>query len=185
MSSELTNLLPAERIRGFRREYFFRLGTLAVSLFALSVIVHGVLLIPSYLYVNGAVSVARDQLGALTQNLVSSGEGEMRARLGAIKKNSDELRTLLEAPSAAEVFKALLAVPDTGVTITGLTFSTPAPEGRVTIVGVASTREALRQYHRSLSSLSFAKSADLPLSAYAKESDIPFTITLTGSFKTP
>lgn len=185
MSSELTNLLPEERIRAFRREYYLRLGAVAAALLIVGIIVHVALLVPSYLYASDAVSVQKEQLAQLTENLASSGEEEMRTRLARLKTDSDQLLVLAQAPSAAQVFKTLLAVPHIGVTITRLTYSTPAPDGRVTLVGVATTRDALRTYHQALGALSFAKSADLPLSAYAKESEIPFTITLTGSFITP
>ncbi len=105
----------------------------------------------------------------------------MQTRLTNLKNNSGRLLTLASSPSATTVIRTLLAIPHSGITLTSFTFRAGTPEGRVTITGSATTRDALRQYHLALSSLSFAKSAELPLSAYAKESNIPFTITLMGS----
>ena len=180
MLSELTNLLPRERIHAFRRDYFFRLGVVAGVLCTALIVVHGLLLLPSYMYLNDSVSLDRAHLAELTANIASSGEGEMQARLARVKTDADHLLVLSSSPSATTVIRAILAVPHTGIRLTGYTFHTPSPGGRLTVMGVASTRESLRQYHLALSSLTFAKSAELPLSAYAKESDIPFTITLTG-----
>lgn len=180
MSTELTNLLPVERIKAFRKEYYIRLGALGALVATFVIGIHGVLLIPSYTYINQVTELERTRLAELTQNLASASEGEMQARLVRLKSDSERLVALGGAPKAARVIAALLEIPRTGITITGFTFRTANPEGRVTIAGVASTREALRQYHLALSSLTFAKSADLPLSAYAKEKDIPFVITLTG-----
>jgi hypothetical protein len=51
------------------------------------------------------------------------------------------------------------------------------------ITGSAATRTALQSFKEELASLPFVTSADLPISAFAKESDIPFSITVTGSLK--
>lgn len=182
MSSELTNLLPSERIHAFRRDYFLRLGTIAAYTIALTVLVHGLLLVPTYLFLQNTVSLEKAHLAELTANLATSREGEMQSRLNAIKASSEQLLVLAQAPSSTAVIKTILGIAHPGVRITGFTFRVNGNEGKLLLTGVAGTREALRTYHQSLSQLSFAKSADLPLSAYAKETDIPFTITLTGSF---
>lgn len=180
MSSELTNLLPDERIRAFRRDYFFKLGTVAALVVVAAIGIHAALLTPSYLYLHETASLARARLAQLTNTLAGSEEAEMQTRLTRLKSDSERLLALSSSPSATGIIRALLAVPHAGITITALSFKSPSPEGRLTITGMAKTRESLRQYHLALSSLAFAKSAELPLSAYAKESDIPFTITLTG-----
>ncbi len=51
----------------------------------------------------------------------------------------------------------------------------------MTVSGMAATRDALRQYATALGGLPYVSKADLPISAYAKDSDITFTITLTGT----
>ena len=180
MSSELTNLLPNERIRAFRRDYFFRLFTVVVLVVAVAIGVHGALLAPSYLYLHQTVSLDRLRLSELSDTLAASEEAEMQARLTRLKSDSERLLALSSSPSATKVIRALLEVPHAGIIVTAISFKSPSPDGRLTITGMAKTRESLRQYHLALSSLTFAKSAELPLSAYAKESDIPFTITLTG-----
>ncbi len=180
MSAELTNLLPPERIRAFRQNYYFRLGTAAAALVALLAVAHAALLFPAYLYLHESVELERAHLAELAANLASSGEGEMQARLARLEADSARIVTLSSSPSSAAAIKAILALPHAGITVSGFTFHAPSPEGRITITGTAATRESLRQYALAASSLPFAKSADLPLSAYAKESDIPFTITLTG-----
>lgn len=180
MSSELTNLLPDERIRAFRRSYFFRLASCAALTVALLAIIHAALLLPSYLYLHDEVTLAQAHLDEIAANLASSGEGEMQARLARLEGDASRLVALSSAPSATAAISAVLSIPRSGISISGFTFHTPSPGGRLAITGTAATRESLRQYALALSKLPFAKSAELPLSAYAKESDIPFTITLTG-----
>jgi len=48
---------------------------------------------------------------------------------------------------------------------------------------VADNRETLRQYLGVLDALPQVAKAELPISAYAKEKDIGFTITLTGTLE--
>lgn len=182
MSSELTNLLPSERIHAFRRGYFFRLGATIAVMLAGVIVVHGVLLIPTYLYIQESATLARAHLAELEAGSLSSGEGEIQARTKQVESEAERALALLASPSATTILQTVLEAPRTGVTIKGFSFHAPSPEGRLTITGVAETRESLRQYQLALSKLSFAKSAELPLSAYTKERDIPFVITLIGSF---
>ncbi len=182
MHTELTNLLPLERIRSAKREYFMRLAT--VALFALTAVVlgSGALLIPSYLYLNQEIGVRQARLNELDTLLVASKGGETSARLTTLNENATYLARLQTTPSATAVLRAVLAAPRTGIVLSGFTFS-PSQKGadaRATLTGVATTRETLRAYVEQLSALPFVSNADLPISAYAKESAIPFTITLTG-----
>ena len=54
-------------------------------------------------------------------------------------------------------------------------------DGKMVLTGIASTRETLRTYVTTLSRLPYVSNAEVPISVYAKESLIPFTLTLTGS----
>jgi hypothetical protein len=51
--------------------------------------------------------------------------------------------------------------------------------GTLSVSGIAVTRGALRAYQLALQSAPFAVAANLPVSAYAKDTDIAFTITVT------
>ena len=64
-----------------------------------------------------------------------------------------------------------------------MSYSTPTKGvgGKVVLIGVASTRQTLQAYTDTLENLLHI-SVDLPISAYAKESDIPFSISLSGFF---
>ncbi len=180
MSLELTNLLPPDRARAWKNEYYLRLGTLACIALIIIAVAHAALLVPSYLFVQERVSLEREHLAELDAALTSSGEGEMNTRLLALETDAKRIEALAGAPSASSVVRAVLAVPKQGISIIGLSFEAPKPSGRLSITGIAATRESLRRYALELSQLSFAEATDLPLSAYAKESEIPFTIVLTG-----
>ncbi len=185
MSHELTNLLPKEKTRAFRREYFMRLGTVAVVLAICVVVAHGLLLFPSYLFLSGEVASHTSELSALTASLGAQDEQQVSARIASLAEDTEQLARLETVPSASAAFRAMLAVPRSGILLTGISFSPPKQkdDGRMMISGSATTRTALQSFKEELASLPFVTSADLPISSFAKESDIPFSITVTGSLK--
>ena len=183
MYPELTNLLPPERRRAAKRDYFFRVATVAISALTCVVVGSGVLLIPSYLYVNQQIQVSQARSKDIDTQLASIKGQEASTRMATISGDADYLTRLSGIPTASAVFRAVLGVPRAGITLTGFTFTPPQTkdDGKMTLTGIASTREALRTYNDALTALPFVSNVDLPISSYAKDSVIPFTITLTGT----
>ena len=183
MAHNLTNLLPFERARAFRQAYFLRFAALTALVLAILIAAHAALLAPTYLFVSERAALAKEELAAISASLASSEEAEMNARLTRLSEDVARLSEYTSAPAASSVLRSVLALPRSGISLSGLSF-TPGQggaDGRMVLTGTASTREALRQYHKSLTALPGVKNADLPLSAYAKETDISFVVTLTGS----
>lgn len=185
MSSELTNLLPEARTRQFRRRYFLRLTTVAFVLLAFLVLLHAVLLLPTYLYARSETARGKAELATLDASADSAGEAKVTERQALLQGTATNLARLGTAPTASAALRTALAVPRPGVALTGFTFTAPvAPNSPayMQITGIAGSRDALRQYATALGALPFVTGADLPISAYAKEADIEFTITLTVTF---
>lgn len=186
MPSELTNLLPEFRKRSFRRQYFLRLGTAVLVTLAFLAILHGILLLPTYLYARNEVARATAELAALNASADTAGEAELTARKATLNATATNLARLQEAPTASAALRAALAVPRPGIALTGFTFTAPSPANataRMQVTGTAASRDSLRQYAAALGTLPFVTNTDLPISAYAKETDIDFTITLSGTLR--
>jgi hypothetical protein len=183
MSSELTNLLPSETLKAFRRSYFLRLGTIALLLLTALAVIHALLMLPSYLYARAEVNAETTQLNRLTNSLATSEEQTAQNELNDLQSEATYLSQLSGKPTASAVIQALLAVQASGISISGFSFAAPIPPatGTMQISGIAATREDLRSYDQALSSLPFVTSANLPISDYASDDNIPFTITLTGT----
>jgi hypothetical protein len=75
----------------------------------------------------------------------------------------------------------ILSIARSGVTLSGFSYATTNEKGARTfsISGIAATRDALRTYQLALSGAPFIQTVHLPVSAYAKDSDISFTLTVT------
>lgn len=183
MSSELTNLLPPERLRRLKHLYFLRLATVGMLVLSGVAIVHGVLLLPSYLYVHQEVNEKQAELTSLTASLENAEEKEVSARVKELSEDSAYLGRLASTPAGSTAIRALLDVPRAGIVLYGFTYSAPAAKkpASMTVSGRAASRESLRSFEEALSKEPYITSTDLPISAYAKERDIDFTITLTGS----
>ncbi len=180
MHNELTNLLPFERQQAFRRDYVVRLGVVSLVLVIALICVAALLLVPTYVFLTESTRAKETQLANVMSTLSSSDDAALSAQLTALSSRAATLTKLADAPSASATIRAMLAISRPGVTLSGFSYSSATTRpGTLAISGVAATRDALRMYQLALQSAPFARSADLPVSAYAKDTDITFTITVT------
>lgn len=184
MSHDVTNFLPPERRHSFTHNYFIRLATLAVVLATIMVGIHAALFAPTFLYVSNIHARAVAELAALSQKGMGGEADDSTVRVQSLEKDATRLVAYGTAPSASGILQKLFAVPHAHVSLQSISVDI-AREGttqtRMRISGVASSREGLRAYHSALSVLPFVVSADLPLSVYAKETDIAFTIDIAST----
>lgn len=181
MRNRYTDLLPTDRKRTIRREYFVRVGVVSVMLATVLVAVYGVLLIPTFLYLSSTAATKTARLADLKASLSSADEAQLSARLSALSKDASTLLALSKPPSVTAQVSAMLAIPRPGITLSNFAYTAAAEPAAATLVvsGMANTRDSLRQYQLALQAAPFAASADLPVSAYAKDANIPFAITVT------
>lgn len=187
MLPELTNLLPPERKVTLSREYLFRFGTCALVFLSALIVVHAALLVPTYAYVLEDKAVQEERVTELSLRREVSGFTDLSARVTALSERATMLEELRTLPSGSDVIRAVLALPRGGVSLSSFVYAPPngSEQGYMRIGGTALTRESLRAFDSALGSLSFVRSRELPLSAYAREKDIPFEIALTLDFATP
>jgi cell division protein FtsB len=182
MMHKLTNLLPKERERSLRQTYFLRLVTVGVLLLGGIVAVHGVFLLPTYLYLQDEVAEQKETLATLATAVDDSEQKQVGARVKSLADDSAYLAKLASIPKASASVAAVLALPRDGILLSGFSFA-PTKDGAVmNLSGTAPTREALRRFEQSLKGAPFITGVDLPISAYAKERDIDFTVALSGPF---
>jgi len=183
MAPNLTNLLPEERTRSLRQIYFTRLAVIAVLVLVGVAIVHSVLLLPSYLYARSEVQERTLTIAQLAGSLEGSEGQTIASRVATLADDATYLARLGDTPKASTAIGAVTKISRPGIRLSGFSFA-PLAEGGATmyVSGVASTRESLRTYEQKLRAETYITSTSLPISAYAKERDIDFTITLVGPF---
>ncbi|MDD2657156.1 MAG: hypothetical protein PHD04_00640 [Candidatus Pacebacteria bacterium] len=181
MTDDLTNLLPSERRAALSRDYLVRLSVVASVFVAVLVLVAIVLLIPTYVFLRESSRAKTERLATIEATFSSSDEASLSTRLTTLSQNAATLTALAEAPSASGIIRSVLAVARPGISLSSLAYTPRALSAPSTLAvsGVARTRDTLRTYQLALQRSPLARSADLPVSAYAKDSDITFTITIT------
>ena len=181
MSSELTNLLPVDRQQWWVRDYRFRLAVVAVSLGVLLIVIAAILLVPTYVFLAGTEKANEAHLMAITSTLSSADDRALSERLSALSNDTNALVALAKNSSVSGIMRAILAVPRPGITLSDFlyTLGTGTSASTLTVSGLAATRDALRSYQLALQGVPFVSAAALPVSVYAKDTNITFTITLT------
>jgi len=181
MNDELTNLLPPERQRALSREYRMRLGIVAVLLLTSLAFADGLLLLPTYVLLTQSAAAKQANLANVESVLSSADEKALAAHLTALSNDAVTLIALGKTPSASAILRNVLATPRSGITLLGFSYTPAASKipGKLAISGTAATRDTLRSYQIALQGAPFTDTADLPVSAYAKDADISFTIIVT------
>ncbi|MFA5998355.1 MAG: hypothetical protein WC814_03170 [Candidatus Paceibacterota bacterium] len=180
MNNEPINLLPQERQRTLAREYLLRLGTVAAFMITALTFVAGLLLLPTYVFLSQSAIAKEAHLANIEFTLSSENEAALSAHLAALSSDAELLIALGRSSSASATIRDALGVSHPGIALSGFAY-TPAGKvpGTLAVSGVAATRDALRTYQLALQKAPFVASAELPVSAYAKDTHIVFTIMLT------
>jgi len=181
MHNELTNLLPPDRQYALRRDYFIRLGVVATLITTCLFVAAAVLLLPTYVFLVDSAGAEKTHLASIEATARSSEEVALSEQLSMLSSNAATLSSLANAFSVSAMMRSILAISRPGVTLSGFSYSPTSSKksGTLSISGVAVTRDSLRSYQLALQNSPLSKSADLPVSAYAKDSNIAFTITIT------
>lgn len=181
MNDNLTNLLPPDRQQALSREYRTRLGIVAVMLLIMLTVAAGLLLLPTYVLLTQSAAAKQANLANVESVLSSADEKALAAHLASLSSDAVTLIALGKVPSASATMRAALAIPRSGITLSTFSYApaTAKTRGTFVISGTATTRDALRSYQLALQDAPFSVAADLPVSAYAKDADISFIITVT------
>jgi|SRR3989344_505444 len=181
INNQLIDLLPLERQQALSRKYFMRVCVVATVFVTILTVVAGALLVPNYIFLTQSISAKQGQLANVDSILSSTNESALSEHLETLFGESAQIIALGNAPSASATIRTVLAIPRPGVSLSGFEYSRADGKipGALIVSGIAATRDALRSYQVELSGAPFAAAANLPVSAYAKDTNIAFNITVT------
>lgn len=193
----MTNLLPDSYKEKILKEYSHR--RLIVSLIMLSLIgiISAIALFPSYVVVQKQLGEAKDRLGQIE---AIAEENEINKHINRLREAND-LASALEPPSAEVryyvVTNSILENKNFGISIESMSFniqqtsSENEGEGqkglekkqvRISISGIAENRDALIEFEKSMKGISYIDRVELPVSNFAAQNDINFSMELFGNF---
>ena len=175
----MINLIPPSAQKQVTTEYWVRVASVWLFLLGTAFLIVAILNVPVYVLV-------QSQLGTFLQefNLANNQSETYKSSEATIVK-VNAIASLLTKTNKVTLFSEVIGELENqansvgGITITNVSLS--RKEGLlapVIVSGIATSRLLLSQYRDVLSKNPRFETATLPLSSFAKESDIPFSITL-------
>lgn len=182
----MLHLLPDYHKEKVVLEYRGRVLTVfSIGLFVL-IIVSSIFLIPVYVSTHSRYALVEKQKQDLEAQIQRSEKTDDAEKVKEIVSAVGVLKqyALREAPS--DIFNRILVNKPNGILITGFIYTPPSDIkstdlSTVDISGVASNRVALAGFNEALKKDKVFKSVFIPISSFAKEKNIQFTVKLTVS----
>jgi len=174
----MINLLPDHIQKAFKRMYLLRLLTIAFFIGAFLVIVHSILLVPSYVFLQARVLNQEVEKEFLGKTLEASGSDEVENRLKVLNGKIALLETLPDEPLFISAIEEVLEVSRTGIKVTQISYTPNDPKVQVGVRGIATDRDALRSFAKRLEEREGVSGVDFPIGNLSKEEDLPFNISI-------
>lgn len=173
------NVLPDSLKKLIRQEYYFRLAIIVALAFIALQVIGLFLLLPSWVLSTYKEQEALSDVAAVHESPMENHLQSVSDTITQTNRTLAVMNTLLY-PEAAPLFQDILSRQPAGVHLTGFSY-TLADDGTASIVasGNALTRNILVSFEKSLEKSSLFASVNLPVSNLAKDTDIPFSITLS------
>lgn len=177
------NLLPKTEKEAIRREYRFRLAIVILGLSFGSLIIASVLLLPSFLLSSEKEKAA----GQRYETLSASVKHNSSDNLDAVLRDAKQHLALLGHESPKILLHTLIlriaSLKSDRVSLSNFSF-VGMDDGKktVTVSGVARDRASLLAFVRAIERAGLFEKVDVPISNFAKDTDINFSITATGAF---
>ncbi len=169
------HLLPEKEKKVLEAEYRYRLLLVGLIFILASLVVASVFLLPSYLLSARRltdVSVRNDQV---KNEIKTKTDPSISTFLSTLKDNLAALKPTQKTPNFSTLVKEITDKKTTGIGIDSF-----SRDGKGIIIGgQADNRDNLIRFSRDLQMVADFSKVDLPISDFAKDKNINFSITIT------
>ncbi|MFA6463957.1 MAG: hypothetical protein WCV55_03040 [Candidatus Paceibacterota bacterium] len=174
------SLLPEKYRKRLHFEYRIRLAIVGLLGLIILTIISGIFILPTYLRVSVENKISLDQKNSL----------EKQIALQAGQSGADDIKSIRQNINIAAVdqrsvissIKAVIKAQSSEIKLTNFSYIYNSKASTLVISGIASSRQSLQTFQKKLLEQTLFTNANLPLSNYAKDSNIPFSINLSGQF---
>ncbi len=171
----MINLLPPEGHQAVKQEYLFRTGASILLLFSSVGILLTIAFIPTYVLVGAQIKTfdGIDKNGS--ENTASSTTGlEIRETENLLK----QLGKTSEMSTAGSIIADIEVIAPSTITFKTFRIETVKSTTTIQVQGIAETRGSLADFKNALEASDSFDKAEVPISDLAKETDLPFMITI-------
>lgn len=174
----MINLIPPQGHTALKHEYLLRVGTVYAFLLA-GVFVSGtILLVPTYVLTSSQLTGAKDRSAEIeeTKKAFDVAFEEIKVANTLMAK----LRTTEDEVFMTEIVEDIIRLAPEGVRFSGFqTVRESVSLTAVTVEGIASTRQALATFKTQVESDARFKEVQVPIADLARDTNLPFSVTVT------
>jgi uncharacterized protein (UPF0333 family) len=177
-SKNMFNLLPLIEKKFISAEYTRRKMTVVLAFLLFLIVIAAVFLVPSFIISQFRLSEVSQTVSALQANNSIQNQAALKDKIHMANK---KVATLSMGTSSAPVTSVLEGIASEKTADIKITSFSLTREGAasLTLKGTAATRESLLSFANKLKADTAYKKVDLPISNFAKDENIGFTVTLT------
>lgn len=178
----MINLIPPSAKKSIKREYIKRVLTVWLLLFSVSFAILAVFLLPTFVALKGEINSLKETaatgLAKVSQYDISATE------LITANNQAQLLLKRATTSSPSEVIAILTTLAGTNVSLTNFQFFNLVTAGKITVSGVALTRQDLAVFRDGVSGDKRFSAVDLPISNLIKDKDLLFTMNISFATST-
>ena len=177
------SFLPIEEQKILKRGYRSHLVITALFMFSVVGLIGVGSLFPAYMSVSAERQNAEKALASLKKDKDSSGSASTEAELSADADRLAQFNGLENGKRPSILFAGILSLRGqtrvTSISLSDISTTTAT----ILVQGVAPTRESLLTLKSRLEGLNPGSKISLPISGFAKNKDIPFSLKVTQPIK--
>lgn len=177
----MINLIPKEEKKRMTTDFYLRLSVVFMLMLSSSVFIACSAMLPAYFLSLTKDSIANSKLEGQKADPASSSRSQS---LSEIKDLNSKLKLVEDAEKnkfqiSEKVIQAILLKKSSDIKITQISYEDNGTQGKkISLLGVAPSREALLQFQQALEDDPAFNNVDLPISNFVKDSDIQFNLSL-------
>jgi hypothetical protein len=172
----MLNLLLKEEKKEIKKEYLFRFITILFLGISSILILVVVSLIPSYFLLKVDQKVVGQELSVAQDVELNADRQRLKEKLSELQKTLNVVDT--KYPAVSLYLQSITEKQPRDINILSIDFSKSNEINSVVLQGTANSRGSLASFVDSLETVPQFESVNLPFSSFARDSDIPFSITI-------
>lgn len=178
-SSPIVNVLPEKEKKSLCLKYWIRFSTVLLNLIALVVIISTVLLFPSYFLSLSKEKLAESELETFNKENVEFTTADIDKTINTINSKLSILDKGVPSYQVSDkVIDNILSNRTDGITFSQIFFNRQSTGSTLEIHGVATNRDALRNFKTKLDNNPNFTEVNLPISNFLEKTDLVFSVSI-------
>jgi len=176
----MTNLIPPAAKKQIVLEYWVRVISVWVIVWAVSLLVSAFVLLPTYVLIVGSSAAYADSVADASER--TAAYESISTTLTQASKQAQVVVVNARQPQLSAVFADISNTATQGIELVGVSIDrTDTGLGSIAVRGEATDRQALAMFRDRLEALSYVESVDLPIENLAENRDIEFSLSILVS----